>query len=75
MSCTCSVYVEADIMFGVIAVLIDGRLRCEMCCDGEVCAIFIPCRHQSCCLECAAQLIRCAICDAKIGITLRANLQ
>ena len=41
-------------------------LRCGVCMDAQRSAIFLPCKHCVCCLECAAAMSRCAVCDQDV---------
>eukprot|EP01012_Entosiphon_sulcatum_P033706 TRINITY_DN4267_c0_g1_i1.p1 TRINITY_DN4267_c0_g1~~TRINITY_DN4267_c0_g1_i1.p1 ORF type:complete len:347 (+),score=48.37 TRINITY_DN4267_c0_g1_i1:52-1092(+) len=41
---------------------LEQRLQCAVCAASEVNAVFIPCGHHTCCVECASVLDRCPIC-------------
>ena len=40
----------------------DENNRCSICLDKNKCMLFLPCKHVSCCKECAEKLDRCPLC-------------
>lgn len=45
--------------------------ECCVCMEREKCAVFLPCSHLSCCLECAQKLQSCPTCRGTINSVIR----
>jgi len=48
-----------------------GDARCKICLEGEVEILFLPCRHASCCSNCATAVSKCPYCRAEINGSVR----
>lgn len=41
---------------------------CKLCCDKAMDCVLVPCGHQMCCSDCAAQLSKCPVCKVDCSV-------
>ena len=50
------------------------RKLCKVCCEEDVCIVFLPCAHLVCCAQCAPAIHNCAVCRKPVKGTVRVTL-
>jgi hypothetical protein len=42
-------------------------MKCKICVNNNINAVFIPCGHIACCISCSINIVNCIICNAAIS--------
>lgn len=44
----------------------DGTMNCAICYENDRDVVFIPCKHNVCCIKCSKSIRQCPVCRFKI---------